>query len=142
MASRALFEGLVFDENDMPVDVVYIGEEPCYVVDDAGFRRHIPTEQVDRQILDTMREMVEGHEEIISEQTAKMLGQEDIFSRAMIENQLKNIDQQLDSLFEIGIPEEGRAYMGMMGFKITINVHGEVVDVEQPGGIIDPGDED
>jgi hypothetical protein len=26
-----------------------------------------------------------------------------------------------------------RAYLGMMGFKVIINVHGEVVKVEQPG---------
>jgi hypothetical protein len=135
MAKRALFEGLVFDEDEQPVGVVYIGEEPCYVVDDAGFKRHIPAEQVDRQVLNSMRELIEGHEGIISEQTAKMLGQEDIFTRAMIENQLKNIDQQFDTLFETGIPEEGRAYMGMMGFRIKVNVHGEVVDVEQPGMI-------
>jgi hypothetical protein len=111
------------------------------VVDDAGFLRHIPSESVDRQVLDLMREMITGHEGMISEQTAKMLGQEDIFTRAMIENQLKNIDQQFDALFEAGIPEEGRAYMGMIGFRITINVHGEVVDVDQPG-MIAPEDED
>lgn len=138
---RALFEGLVFDEQGEPAPVKYVGDEPCYVVDDAGFLRHIPSESVDRQVLDLMREMITGHEGMISEQTAKMLGQEDIFTRAMIENQLKNIDQQFDALFEAGIPEEGRAYMGMIGFRITINVHGEVVDVEQPG-MIAPEDED
>jgi hypothetical protein len=69
-----------------------------------------------------------------------MLGQEDIFSRALIESQLKNLDNQFDTLLETGIPEEGRAYMGMMGFRITINVHGEVIDVNQPG-MIDPESE-
>jgi hypothetical protein len=142
MVQRALFEGLVFDEKDQPAEVVYIGEDPCYVVDDAGFLRHIPAGQVDRQVLDSMRELIEGHEGLISEQTAKMLGQEDIFTRAMIENQLKNIDQQFETLFETGIPEEGRAYMGMMGFRITINVHGEVIDVQQPGTVSGFDEED
>jgi hypothetical protein len=142
MTRQALFEGLVFDEMQRPTEVSYVGEEPCYVVDDNGFRRHIPTEQVDRQVLDMMREMIEGHEDILTDQTAKMLGQDDIFSRAMIESQLKNIDKQLDTLFETGIPESARAYMGMMGFRITINIHGEVVEVNQPGGIEpDEGDE-
>jgi hypothetical protein len=140
MTNRPLFEGLVFDENDRPVDIIYVGNEPCYVVDDAGFLRHIPTEHVDRQVLDQMREMIEGHEGIISEQASKMLGQEDIFSRALIESQLKNIDKQFDTLFETGIPEEGRAYMGMMGFKIRINIHGDVIEVTQPG-IVDPESE-
>ena len=140
MTVQPLFAGLVFDESDQPVDVAFVGDDPCYVVDDAGFHRHIPTEQVDRQVLDQMRELIEGHEGLISEQAAKMLGQEDIFSRALIESQLKNRDNQFDTLLETGIPEEGRAYMGMMGFRITINVHGEVIDVNQPG-MIDPESE-
>ena len=140
MAKKPLFAGLIFDEFDNPVGTTYIVEDPCYVVDDAGFRRHIPAEIVDRQVLEMMRELIQGNESMISDQTAKMLGQDDIFSRAMIENQLKNIDSQFDALIEAGIPEEGRAYMGMMGFKIKINVHGEVIDVEQPGAI-SPDDE-
>jgi hypothetical protein len=140
MPRQPLFAGLIVDEQDRPVDVIYVGDEPCYVVDDAGFLRHIPSENVDRQVLNSMREMIEGHEDLISDQTAKMLGQEDIFSRALIQNQLKNIDQQFDALLETGIPEEGRAYMGMMGFRVRINVHGEVIEILQPG-MIDPDSE-
>jgi hypothetical protein len=87
---------------------------------------------VDRQVLEQMQAMVKGSEGLISEQTARMLGQEDIFSKALIEQQLKNMDQQFDALMQQGIPEEGRAYMGMLGFKIVINLHGEVVRIEQP----------
>ncbi len=145
MPRQPLFAGLVIDEYDRLAETAYVGDEPCYVVDDQGFRRHIPSEQVDRQVLASMREQVRGHEDILSEQTAKMLGQDDIFSRAMIENQLKNIDQQLDQLLENGIPESGRAYMGMMGFRVVINVHGEVVRIDQPaaaaGGDEGGGDE-
>lgn len=133
MPLQALFAGLVFDENDNPVDVTYVGSDPFYVVDDAGFHRHIPSEQVDSQVLESMRELIDGHEGVLSEQTAKMLGQEDIFTRAMIESQLKNIDKQFEALFDTGIPEEGRAYMGMMGFRITIDVHGDVIKIDQPG---------
>ena len=135
MPRQPLFAGLVFDENDNPVDVTYVGSDPFYVVDDAGFHRHIPSEQVDSQVLESMRELIDGHEGVLSEQTAKMLGQEDIFTRAMIESQLKNIDKQFEALFDTGIPEEGRAYMGMMGFRITIDVHGDVIKIDQPGMI-------
>ncbi len=133
MAVKALFEGLVFDENDRAVGISYVGGEPFYVVDDDGFHRHIPSEQVDRQVLAMMHEMIEGHEDILGEQAAKMLGQDDIFSVAMLANQLKQIESQFDALLETGIPAEARAYMGMMGFKVRINLHGEVIDVEQPG---------
>jgi hypothetical protein len=140
MSPRPLFEGLVVDESDQPVEVTYIGDEPCYVVNDAGFLRHIPTEQVDRQVLQIMFEMIQGSEGLISEQAAKMLGQEDIFTKAMIESQLKQMDKQFETLLNSGIPEEGRAYMGMMGFKVRINLHGEVIEVSQPG-MIDPNEE-
>jgi hypothetical protein len=135
MVYKPLFKGLIFDEYDQPVDVSIVGEEPCYVVNDAGFRRHIPSEMVDRQVLAQMGNMIEGHEDELAEQTAKMLGQNDIFSKALIENQLKNLDSQFDAVLHSGIPEEGRAYMGMLGFRIKINVHGEVLEVNQPGTI-------
>jgi hypothetical protein len=133
MPNQAVFAGLVFDEFDRPAEVVFVGEEPCYVVNDAGFHRHIPAEQIDRQVLENMAEMISGHEDVVTEQTAKMLGQEDPFSVAMIQSQLKNIHQQFDSLMKTGLPEELRAYLGMMGFRIRINLHGEVLEVLQPG---------
>jgi len=141
MPRQPLFAGLVIDEFGNVAESALIGDEPCYVVDDAGFRRHIPAEQVDRQVLGQIAELMKGSEEYLSEQTAKMLGQEDIFSKAMIEQQLKNIDKQFDQLIQTGIPEDMRAYLGMTGFRIIINVHGEVIRVEQPGIASDEGDE-
>ena len=132
MARQALFAGLVVDEFDRAVETAFVGSDPCYVIDDDGFRRHISAEKIDRVVLKQMGEMIEGHEDLLGEQTAKMLGQDDIFSRAMIDHQLKNIEQQFDTIMETGIPEDGRAYMGMMGFRIVINVHGEVIRLEQP----------
>jgi len=132
MPGHALFGGLVVDENDRAVESTQVGGEPFYVVDDAGFKRHIPAAQIDRQVLQHMQDMMKGSEGMISEQAAKMLGQEDIFSKAMIELQLKNIDQQFETLMQQGIPEAGRTYLGMLGFKIVIDLHGEVLRIEQP----------
>jgi len=69
-----------------------------------------------------------------------MLGTDDIFSKAMLENQLKNIEKQFDTLLAAGIPEESRAFMGMSGFKVVINVHGEVVRLDQPAATDEGGD--
>ena len=142
MTKQALFAGLVIDENDRAVETTTVGDEPFYFVDDSGFRRHIPARDVDRQVLTHMQEMMKGSEGFISEKAAQMLGQEDIFTKAMIENQLKNMDQQFDALMQQGIPEEGRAYLGMLGFKVIINVHGEVVKIEQPSAADDEGGEE
>ena len=133
MQRQPLFAGLVLDEFGNPAETALVGDEPCYVVDDAGFRRHIPAEQVDKQVLGQIADLMKGSEDLISEQTAKMLGQEDVFTKAAIEQQLKNIDKQFDQLMQAGIPEDMRAYLGMMGFKVTINMHGEVLDIDQPG---------
>ncbi len=137
MSTHALFAGLIFDEDDNQVENVYIGQDSCYVVNDHGFKRHILSETIDRQVLDQMQEMIEGKEDFLSQQAAKMLGQDDIFTYAMIANQLKNMGDQFDKLLETGIPSETRSYMGLMGFKITVNVHGDVISVNQPGSISD-----
>ena len=133
MPNQPLFAGLVVDEDGRAVESALVGNEPFYIVDDAGFRRHIPAEQVDRAVLEQMAELMKGSEDILSEQAAKMLGQDDPFSRAMIENQLKDIHKQFNAIMQTGLPEDVRAYLGMMGFKIIVNYQGEVVRVEQPG---------
>jgi hypothetical protein len=141
MPRQPLFAGLVVDESNRPAGTAFVGDEPCYVVDDYGFKRHIPSEQVDRAVLAQIANLMKGSEDLISEQTAKMLGQEDVFTKAAIEQQIKNIDKQFDQLMQAGIPEDMRAYLGMTGFKIIINFHGEVLKVEQPGAASGDGDE-
>ena len=132
MSTRAVFEGLIFDENDHPVETTYVGNEATYVVDDDGFLRHIPSEHVDRQILDFLKKQVLENKDILTDETAKMLGQEDIFTRAVIENQLEDIDKQMDSLLNIGLPSSNRDYLGLMGFRIRINIHGDILEIIQP----------
>ncbi len=132
MSTKAVFEGLVFDENDQQLNVSYIGNEAAYVLNDAGFMHHIPSEQIDRQVLNALFGQIEENKEAIAEQTIKMIGHDDLFTHALIQNQLENVDEQLDRIMETGLPENGRSYLGMLGFKIVVNYHGEVIRVEQP----------
>ncbi len=141
MAQHSLFAGLVVDEYDHAVDVALVGGDSFYIVDDDGFLRHIESEHVDRQVLDHLQEMVKGHEDLISEGTMKMIGQEDIFTKAAIETSLQNMDAQFDALLQSGLPEDMRAYLGMMGFRVVIDVHGDVLRIEQPGAELDPDEE-
>ncbi len=142
MPNQPLFAGLVVDENGNVAETAFVGGEPFYVVNDAGFRRHVPSEQVDRTVLSEIAGMMKGSEEFLSEQTAKMIGQEDIFTKAMLTNQLKNIDKQFDQLLQTGIPEDMRMYLGMVGFRVVINVHGEVVKIDQPSAPDNEGGEE
>ena len=141
MSHQTLFTGLVFDEFDHPLEAGSIGADPAYIINDAGFRRYIPAEQIDNVILAKMKALIQGNEGFLSEQAAKMMGAEDLFSKALIENQLKHIDKQFEMLFEVGIPEDMRAYLGMSGFKVVVDYHGQVLEVT-PGGVAsdDEGD--
>ena len=129
---RALFEGLVFDTQDNPLEVTWVGDEPSYVLNDGGFLRHIPAETVDQQVWEAITAGISGNEEFLSEQTAKMLGQEDIFSIAVIRQQLENSQAQFEQLRGAGLPQDMRTYLGMTGFRIVVDFHGDVVEIKQP----------
>jgi len=142
MYQQPLFKGLVFDEDGQIVEVSTIGNDPCYVIDDNGFKRHVLSEPIDMEVLKTISSQISGNEDLIADQTAKMLGKDDLFTHAVIQNQLKNIDQQLKQIMEIGIPEESRMYLGMTGFKVVINYHGEIVNIEQPSAPPENGNDE
>ncbi len=132
MPQDPLFKGLVVDELDQPVQTTVVGDESFYVVDDNGFLRHIEAQYVDRQVMDHLASLIEGHEDLIAEGTMKMLGQEDIFTKAMIERQLEQLDEQFEAMLQVGLPEELRMWLGMIGFQVVVDLHGDVVEVRQP----------
>lgn len=127
-----LFKGLVSDEYDQPVGIALVGDEPCYVIDDDGFLRHVPSRPIDLEILKSFGQQIEGNEKLIADQATKMLGQEDLFTRAIVESQLKNLDKQYELILNTGLPEETRVYLGMMGFRVILDIHGEILKIEYP----------
>lgn len=130
MANKALFQDLIFDEAGNRVETAVVGHDMFYVVDDAGFKRHIDADQVDRQVLSVFLQQLEENKEIAVEQALRMMGKDDLFTKAAIDAQLNNID--MDQIIAQGIPAQARDMMGMMGFRITINFHGEVIGIAQP----------
>ena len=130
MARQALFESLVFDENENLVETAVIGNDAYYIVDDAGFHRHVDAESVDRQVLGFFLQQLEDNKEIAVEQALNMMGKDDIFTKAALDAELRNID--MDQIIAQGIPLQAREMLGMLGFRIQINVHGEVIDINQP----------
>jgi hypothetical protein len=124
----ALFAGLVQDEDGSPVDVVMVGDVPNYVVEDAGFRRHVESKVVDLQVIEMLREQFLAHREIATEAMLQMMGKNDLFTKAMIDASIKNMDQVL----EHDLPDGARAWLGMLGFRVIVNTHGEVVRLDMP----------
>ena len=139
MARVAVFAGLVLDEDDRPVDTTHIGAEAYYVVDDDGFRRHIPSEAVDRQVLATLQESVLANREAVVQGMLEYLGKEDLFTKAAVDASLGKMDEQMQQLLNMGLPEEARQWLGLMGFRVVIDVHGDVIELEMPG-TVDPDD--
>jgi hypothetical protein len=130
MARQALFAGLVYDEFERLVETAVIGPDAQYVIDDNGFRRHIDAETVDRQVLSVFLQQLEDNKDLAVEQMLNMMGKDDLFTKAAIDASLRNVN--MDEIIAQGIPEQARNMLGMLGFRITVNLHGEVVKIDQP----------
>jgi len=134
--TQAVFEGLVFDEAGRPLEVIDLGGEPHYVIDDAGFRRHVEAAHIDRQVLEAMQAQIDENKQAVEEGLLRLIGQDDLFTKAAVDSSLSHIDR----LMQRGIPLEARQWLGLMGFRIVVDLHGDVVRVEG-GGIVDEGDQ-
>jgi hypothetical protein len=126
---RALFEGLVYDEAEQPVEITYIGQEPYYIVLDDRFKRHVPAEEIDRQVIEWIQQQAAANKDLVSAQMMKLLGKDDLFTKAMIDSSITNMEQQV---MQQGLPDDARIMLGMMGFKIIVNIHGELVNLDMP----------
>ena len=140
MSKHALFHGLIVNEVSEPADVIHIGEEAHYVINDGGFKRHVAAATIDRAVLRDLRTQIAQHQELVSDNALKMIGQDDLFTKAIIDSSIKNIDAHMDQLLEQGLPSGARQWLGMLGFRVVVNHHGEVLKLDQPG-ILGPDDE-
>ncbi len=139
MARQAMFDGLVYDEVDNLLTTAVIGGEAQYVFDDDGFRRHIDADAVDRQVVAFFLNQLQENKELAVEQALKMLGSDDLLTKAAVDASLRNIN--MDQVMAQGVPAQARDMLGMLGFRVVVNVHGEVVRLEQPSAPEDSSDE-
>ncbi len=138
--TRALFQGLVFNEEGQPAEVESVGGEAFYVVLDADFRRFVEAKAIDRQVLTWLHEQIMANEELVTQGTMSFLGKDDLFTKAMIDASIQGFEEQMERLLQVGLPEEVRAWLGMLGFRVTVNVHGEVVEIDAPS-VVDDGED-
>lgn len=132
MANKAFFEGLIYDENDNLIEAVTIGNETFYVVDDYGFKRHIESDDVDKKIFHLFTDQIDGNEEYLANAAAQMTGKTDLFSMVMFKNQLMNIDKEIDNMLHQAPPPGLTEFLGMSGFKVTIDLHGNIIHANMP----------
>ncbi len=130
MSAQPFFAGLVYDEDERVLDTALVGGEAYYVVDDAGFRRHVEAGIIDRPVLQQFIAQLQEHKDIAVLQALQLLGQDDLFTKAAVDAQIDSID--VDMVLAQGFPLQAREMMGMMGFRIIVNVHGEIVRFDFP----------
>lgn len=130
MARQAMFSGLIFDEYDNPLATTVIGGEAQYVIDDNGFHRHVDAELIDRQVLDVFLEQLEENKDMAVEQAMEMIGQDDLLTKAALDASLRNIDA--DQIIAQGVPAQARDMLAMFGLRVIVNIHGEIVRMDQP----------
>ena len=130
MARQAMFDGLVDDEYDNLLTTAVVGGEAQYVFDDDGFHRHIDADGIDRQVLAFFLNQLQENKELAVEQALKMLGSDDLLTKAAVDASLRNIN--MEQVMAQGVPAQARDMLGMLGFRVVVNVHGEVVRLEQP----------
>jgi hypothetical protein len=130
MARQALFSGLVVDEDGRPVPTTYVGQDAVYVIDDNGFYRHIDADQIDRQVVNVFIEQLQQNKDVAITEALKFIGQDDLFAKAALDASIDTVNP--DQVIAQGIPQQARDMLGMMGFRIVINFHGEIVRLDQP----------
>jgi len=65
------------------------------------------------------------------QQALQMLGSDDLMTKAAVDSSLRNIT--MDQILAQGVPTQAREMLGMMGFRVVVDVHGEVLRLDQPG---------
>lgn len=133
-----MFENLVYDENGNPLEISSVGGDAFYIVDDDGFHRHIDAEEVDRKVVAFFVEQLQGNQDIAVEQMMKMTGQDDLMAKAAMDAQIRNV--KVEDIVGQMLPQQARDMLGMMGFRIIVDYHGEIVRLDQPSAPYDGDD--
>lgn len=128
MANAAMFEGLVVDSEGRRLEVGWVGADACYIIDDAGFHRHVDAAIVDQQVLRFLQEQVEAQKDMAVRGILQLLGKDDVFSKTAVEYSIKHMDETLGQ----PLPPQARDMLGMMGFRIEIDERGDVLAIRLP----------
>jgi hypothetical protein len=126
--AQALFGGLISNEAGEPVEVKTIGGEAFYVIPDGDFRRHVEAATVDDAVLAQIKEQIDGAQDLIIEGVLDFIGKDDLFTKASVDLALQNFEEG----FRSADPEQWKPWLGALGLKVIVNVHGEVIQIDYP----------
>ena len=125
---QALFPELVFNEEGESAAVVYIGSAAHYAIPDAGFLRHVEAHKVDIAVIAQLKEHITSMQDEVVRAMLQVLGKDDIFTKAAIDASIRNLEQSIRQ----SDTSRWAPWLRLLGFRIIVNVHGEVVEVVYP----------
>ncbi len=138
MCAQAAFTGLVQDARGQAVEVKRVGGNECYVVREDDFDWHIEASRVDATVWQYLQEQFSRIKGDILPQALEAMGQGDPFTLAAIESAIDNMGK-VDA---VQLPPEQKEMLALVGFRIVINYHGDVLEVVMPEQGIDPDADD
>jgi hypothetical protein len=131
-----LFADLVFNEEGEVARTVYIGAVPHYAIPEGDFLRHVEARHVDLQVIAQLKERFLAMRDAIVSGVSQLMGGEELFTRPAIEHAIENMDQILTAG---GVDvDQLRTALWMTKFRVTVDVHGDVIQIEMPG--VEAGD--
>jgi len=131
---QALFPGLVYNEQGEPAEVVWIGGVAHYAIPDAGFLRHVEAHKVDSTVIAHLKEQITAMQDEVVRGMLQMLGKDDIFTKAALDASIQDLEQNIRR----SKPDQWVPWLRLFGFRVVVDVHGEVVEIIYPS----PPDED
>jgi hypothetical protein len=133
---QTLFEGLIYNEVGERVGTVYIGAVAHYAIPDAGFMRHVEARKVDDAVLELIKEQVTSQKDDLVRGMLEMLGRDDLFTKAAIDASIRNMDKQIRASDRT----QWGPWLQLLGFRVVVDVHGDVVEVVVPQKPVDDDD--
>jgi hypothetical protein len=126
--AQALFAGLVYNEQGLPAEVNYIGGVAHYAIPDDGFMRHVEAAHIDDTVIAHIKAQITSSQDQVVRGMMQMMGKDDLFTKAAIDASIRNMEQnirQSDS-------NQWLPWLRLMGFRVIVNLHGQVVQVIYP----------
>ena len=130
-ARRAFFDGVVYNEAGERAEVVYVAGIAHYAVPDQGFLRHVLASRVDDAVIADIGSQVESNKTDVTHGILAMLGKDDLFTKAAVDSSIRNLGEQLRK----SDPSQWVPWLKLFGFRIVVDVHGNVVEIVYPASV-------
>ncbi|MHB0857317.1 MAG: hypothetical protein ACYC5M_07075 [Anaerolineae bacterium] len=135
---QALFPGLIYNELGEPAEVAYIGGVAHYAIPDMGFLRHVEAYQVDNAVIAALKTQITSMQDEVVRGMLQVLGKDDLFTKAAIDASIRNLDKNIrQSSTNQWVP-----WLKLFGFRVVVNVHGEIVNILYPEQPVDESGDD